>query len=324
MTRFILSLLAAAALTLSQAHALTVKISGSGTPQVNIESELKKVGPQVYIPANDQTDQDALDTLSRLYPTAPNGQQIPRGNWAANNGIAYASADGKIDVLKILKNGGTAFIVRDKDGNPLVNLTPGSVRVAGLQNGRLKQFLLQDGNKGAISLGFSVLVDNSGSMADVIDKVKTQATAFVSSMGKRVICQLSRFDEKRKVLTQGFQTCKETKKAIPQIKGNGPSTNLVAAIHEEMSDLDQQNVDFKALLVLSDGMETGDGKAASILARKNFPIYSYWVGNKKADTILKPISNAFFPDLKNGSKVLERMLMTVSKTYNGIKVIHVR
>jgi len=160
MKRYVLSLLAVAAFTLSQAHALTVKIASSGTPQVSLEDELKKVGPQVYIPANDQTNQDALDALSNIYPTAPNGQKIPRGNWSTKNGIAYASADGKVDVLKILKNGGTAFIVRDKDGNPLVNLTPGSVRVAGLQNGRLKQFLLQDGNKGAISLGFSVLVDN--------------------------------------------------------------------------------------------------------------------------------------------------------------------
>lgn len=324
MKRFIITLLMTAALTLSQAHALTVKIIGSGTPRVNVEEELKKVGPQVFIPANDHTSQDALDALSRLYPSAPNGQQIPRSNWANKNGIAYASADGKVDVLKILKNGGTAFIVRDKDGNPLVNLTPGSVRVAGLNNGRLKQFLLQDGNKGAISLGFSVLIDNSGSMADVIDKVRKQAKSFVSSMGDRVICQLSRFDTTRTVLTKGYQTCKETVKAISKIKGNGPSTNLVSAIHEEMSDLEKQNVDFKALLILSDGMETGDGKAASILSRKTFPIYSYWVGTKKADTILKPISNAFFPDLKDGSKVLERMLKTVSSTYNGIKVIHVR
>jgi len=324
MKRFILTLLGTVALTLSQAQALTVKITNSGTPRVNIEDEIKKVGPQVYIPANDQTDQDALDALSRIYPTAPNGQQIPRQNWTSNEGIAFASADGKIDVLKILKNGGTAFIVRDKDGNPLVNLTPSSVRVAGLQDGRLKKFLLPGASKGAISLGFSILVDNSGSMADVIDKVRTQASAFVSSMGNRVICQLSKFDENRTVLSKGFETCKHTKKVIPEITGNGPSTHLVAAIEEEMRDLDQQDVDFKALLVLSDGMETAKGKAATILARKNFPIYSYWVGDEKIDTILKPISNAFFPDLKDGSKVLERMLKTVSSTYNGIRVIHVK
>lgn len=304
-----------------------VIIRDNGTPKVNIRQELAKIGPKVTIKTKPGS-QDLLNDVAGLYPAAPDGRPILRKNWNTDGDIAIGSSGGETSLLKRLQDGAIAVIVKDGDGNPVVNVPSSSFVVADLQTGVRRNIQIQRADDGAVSLAFSLLIDVSGSMKSVNAKVREEALAFLTGMGARAQCQVSVFATNRKTLTKGFGPCNgpQTLAAIGKVDSSGKSTNLVQAVSEELQSLNAITADFKGLVVVSDGKETGGGKAAAIQQEKKNPIYSYWIGDPdKTDTILRPVSDAFFPDLRNGSDVLERMLTAVVANHQAIRVIrHVR
>lgn len=291
-----------------------------GVPTVNVEKELAKIGPEVKIKPAGTIQSELLDDIARQHPVASNGMPIVRGNWGASGPLAIGSSVGKPSFVKVMENGGIALLIQDDKGNPVVNIPPDSFLVADLESGRLRQFSLEP-----VSLAFSLLIDNSGSMDSVVSKVREESTAFLRGMGAKALCQVSKFDTGREVLTKKPSACnaKETVDLIRKIDGSGNSTNMVSAIEAELDSLAKVQADFRALVIITDGDETGGGNAASIMAKKKTPIFSYWIGDSKKDTILRPISDAFFPDLNKGSDVLERMLKKVASSHQGITVIRV-
>jgi VWFA-related protein len=104
-----------------------------------------------------------------------------------------------------------------------------------------------------------LLLDMSGSTLNFRPTLKQSALRFIDALGPEDRVQVVAFNEKVQTLKRFTGDRREIAFAINEAKGSGP-TNLYKALRQALSDLSKEGKRRKAVVVISDGLDTEERK----------------------------------------------------------------
>ena len=169
---------------------------------------------------------------------------------------ARAQAQDEPDVVRtstnlVILNVGVA----DQKGRAITNLTQSDFNV--YEDGVRQSVVSFEPSTAPFSL--VLLLDMSGSTLNFRPTLKQSALRFIDALSPEDRVEVIAFNDKVQTLQRFTGDRREIAFAINEAKGNG-STNLYKALRQALSDLSKEGKRRKAVVVISDGLDTEERK----------------------------------------------------------------
>ncbi|HEX8336435.1 MAG TPA: VWA domain-containing protein [Pyrinomonadaceae bacterium] len=145
--------------------------------------------------------------------------------------------------------------VADQKGRAVTNLTQSDFSV--YEDGVRQSVVSFEPSTAPFSL--VLLLDMSGSTINFRPTLKQSALRFIDALGPEDRVQVIAFNDKVQTLQRFTGDRREIAFAINEAKGKGP-TNLYKALRHALSDLSKEGKRRKAVVVISDGLDTEERK----------------------------------------------------------------
>ena len=158
----------------------------------------------------------------------------------------------KVDSSLVVLNA----LITDSNGRHVSGLKQSQFTI--LENGVEQQILTFTAEETPYAA--AVLLDASGSMEERIALARSAAIRFLDGLRENDNAEIYRFDSKV-TLVQKFSNSRDVDEKLFDIKADG-MTALNDAIYEASVDLSTRPEKRRAIIVLSDGMDTSSGKTA--------------------------------------------------------------
>ena len=219
---------------------------------------------------------------------------ITRGNFSIN-----------VNLIKKSKSSNTIFIsFRDQNGN-FVTLPKEQIGIFTIE-GLEVPYSLRNFSQVDTEVYFAILLDKSGSMADVIDQVRSSAEHFMKTLPASAKCKIISFNEKYNI-HNNYTRCNTSYKLLNTIRAGG-KTDIYTPLSMIYKEYGKISVDFKAILIITDGVGTVRYiSKKDVLRLKNSPTFVYWLGDYNNQD-LENIADTYIYGRKDTINVLNLQL----------------
>lgn len=177
-----------------------------------------------------------------------------------------------------------------------------------------------------LPMSFVLLVDRSGSMAEIMPEVREAAKEFVAALPDTAECSVSSFagdwDFSHRG-SEGALNCKPENFAFDNIQPGG-TTNIYGPLRDAYGWLSEpKRTDHqKAVILLTDGRATDDAASESqtLAMKEDAYTFVYFMGDSD-DRWLRSLADNYFSGGGRASAQLERYFHVVSDAYSAQTVL---
>lgn len=235
---------------------------------------------------------------------------------------------GSIDYVGTLPDGGVIVSTRDDAGaftrsrsESLVWARPDGTRLC---------FDTVDIGRTQAAMHFTLLVDRSGSMANVMDQVIATTRRFLTELPPNAQCTLITFAAEWTTLTPGgSRPCGQT--SVPDHISAGGGTNILDPLGEVFTRYNTPPLDQgqRAVIIITDGDDNAHGANARavrdrlIAARSNIRTFVFWLGNRTG-THLDAIADYFLTRQGEVGRYLTEAYGVLGQAYASQQVLRPR
>ncbi len=328
-------------LTIAFATLMITNVAGA---QVSIHSQTSKPAPKIIVRTPFDFEKDIslrlkldpsllpsdvlIKKVSALGMVDAHGVKITSGfDIDMNSGHVVAFSGGTSEIINSSVTPSGIMITasfKDKGGN-FVSPPAGSLAVYSLSGQRLC-FEYKDVVTAAPKMAFALLLDRSGSMGNVIEKVQQKANAFLKDLPRQAECAVASFNENYAYHNQYYQSCNGGDFKLDSLQAGG-GTDLYAPLLNAYNSLSQPYFkDYqKAVIIITDGQITPDAllQAKISAAKQNILTFVYFLGERE-DRYLQGIADAYLSSNADLSTDLEQYFKSLSTAYRTQKVLQVR
>lgn len=207
------------------------------------------------------------------------------------------------------------FSVSDLLNNGITNLTANDFEV--YEDGELvsaaeSELQIQKGDEAAYKLKTVLLLDNSTSLKDNIDQIRSAAETFVQNISANQEVAIYQFSEETELLADFTNSIDSLISALKRYQVGKPSTNLYSSIikgAERWEDSYSMNQIIRGtMIIFTDGKETqGSATLADALSavdKKN--VYTIGLGTEIQPDILSAIGTAGYYSIDSADQLNQR------------------
>ncbi|WP_444994765.1 vWA domain-containing protein [Aliikangiella sp. IMCC44359] len=175
-------------------------------------------------------------------------------------------------------------------------------------------------------MAFTLLLDKSGSMENVIGEVKSEAKRFLKLLPKSSLCAVASFNSSYHYAHKNYQSCHGNNFGIDAMTSSG-GTDIYKPLKSAYSNLsgaffkDYQ----KAVIIITDGYTVKDEqrKQELLSLKKDTLTFVHFIGGNEKDA-LEGITDHFTAPNGNVKDVLAQYFNVISNGYKAQKVLHVQ
>lgn len=276
-----------------------------------------------FIPSN-----VLIKTVSQMGMMDATGVRITSGfDIDIQHDLVLAFSGGSAEIIKASQGAkGLTLTASFKDGHGNF-VSPPADRL-GVYNfgGDRLAFEYENMAKMPPKMAFILLLDRSGSMAEVIDDVRSSAQEFLKLLPGSAKCAVASFNSSFSYHSNYYQSCNAGDFNLSSLEAWGKTdlySPLLNAYENLASDAfkDYQ----KAVIVITDGQIPPDEahKNKLITAKKDILTFVYFLGSK-SDQQLIGLANAFLAPSSNIKESLGQYFQSLSSAYNYQKVLTIK
>jgi len=318
--------------------------ASAAEPSININSRAHNFAPRIIVRSAYDFEKEIslkVKTDPKLSPSDVLIKMVSKIGMVDARGVTITSGF-DIDLtnnLVVAYSGGTSEIIkaagtpsgikiiasfRDKSGK-FISPPANSLAVYTI-GGQKLCFEYKTITKAAPKMVFALLLDRSGSMADVIGDVRASAQDFLNTLPSTDECAVTSFNSGFVTHNKYYQNCNSGNFKLNIVEAQG-GTDLYTPLLYSYENLSQNNFkDYqKAVIIITDGQISTDAKLRSKIqnAKKDILTFVYFLGQKE-DRHLIGLADAF---LKNSSDIktnLDQYFHSLSAAYRTQKVLHIK
>ena len=313
-------------------------------PLISITSRTKNSAPQIVlrsiydfeqsISLKVRTDPKLLpsdvliQTVSNIGMTDARGVRITSGfDIDLENDLVVAFSGGTSEIVRTSQTpNGLQIITSFKDSNGNFVSPPANSLALYTIGGDKLCFDYKEITSAAPKMGFTLLLDRSGSMASVIDDVRRSANEFLNGLPSTAECAVASFNSGYNYHNNVYQNCNTGNFKLSGLAAQG-GTELYNPLLSAYTSLDQayfQNHQ-KAVIVITDGQISTNAALRQEVenAKKNTLTFVYFLGQRE-DRHLTGLADAFLQNSSNISQNLTQYFHSLSAAYRTQKVLSVQ
>ncbi|GAB6906258.1 conserved exported hypothetical protein [Desulfosarcina cetonica] len=269
-----------------------------------------------------------IRAVSEMGMTDAKGIRITSGfDIDVQNDLVLAFSGGVAEIIKSSAGtSGLTLIANFRDGNGnFISPPKGSLAVY-TTSGRKLCFEYKDVHIAAPKMAFVLLLDRSGSMAEVISDVQDSAQTFLKDLPPSAQCALASFNGGYAWHNKYYQSCNKGDFKLDDLKAEG-GTDLYAPLLGAYENLAQDYFrDYqKAVILITDGQIEPDEemKQKLLTAKKDVLTFVYFLGEKYEHPLIG-LADAFLQSTTDLKANLNQYFHSLSTAYGTQKVLEVR
>lgn len=269
-----------------------------------------------------------IRTISRLGIYNARGVRITSGyDIDLQNDLVLAFSGGASQIIKsAVSPSGLTITAHFKDKNGNFISPPKDSIALYTTSGEKLCFEYKDVHIAAPKMAFVLLLDRSGSMANVISDVRDNAKRFLSELPASAECALASFNELFAYHNKYFQSCNCGNFNLQTLDAEG-GTDLYTPLMDAYTSLSRDYFkDYqKAVILITDGQIPPDEemKKTLLAAKKGILTFVYFLGDKD-DAQLVGLADAYLQATTDIKSSLQQYFRSLSTAYGTQKVLEVR
>ena len=231
----------------------------------------------------------------------------------------------EINTITALSGGALEIVASFKDAGGRI-IDPPIASIGASRTGGERLCVAEEAPQKA-ELAVTLLLDQSGSMKDVIQDLKRVATRFIAALPDHGLCRVGAFAETSKFYSPygGIGECRRRNFSLSGIRASG-TTNLYAPLMESYAWLNGQSFaqHQKAAIIVTDGrLNAGLDLEAKLKQMKGDVLtIVYWLGDED-EAQLRGLADYFIRHTGDLKQTLAKHLDVLSTAYSHQKVLRI-
>jgi len=269
--------------------------------------------------------EERLRILQELSIGEKLGVEVEALDYSAPDDLVLGYEGGSVEINRIKRNAQGQLSIwatfRDENGqfiepkpNDIHSITFGNENVC---------FDVVSIEKHGEPIYVSLMVDKSGSMANVINEVASSAKRFLSQLPVNAICRVFSFDTQMHRLHDGEQIACDSRHINLDLKAEG-GTDIYTGLHAEFSRYNQPRYQdaSRMVLIITDGQIAPDqvGKEALMQHKRDTKNFVYFLGSKD-ESSLEGLADNFLKDTGNLGFTLGQYFTVLNRAIETQRVL---